>query len=40
VAARLRLRTIVDGMDCQSDDMSFYLHLNTGEVVTVGEEEL
>ncbi|MBI1722816.1 MAG: hypothetical protein HYR48_02780 [Gemmatimonadetes bacterium] len=36
----VRLREIVDGMESQSDEMTAYLNVKTGQVVPVSDEEL
>ena len=36
----VKLRDIIDGMEFQSDEMSSYLNKETGEVVSVTEDEL
>src|SRR5919201_4903798 len=39
-ALRVKLQDILEGMDFQSDEQSSFLHLTTGEVVSVTDEEL
>jgi hypothetical protein len=34
------LRDLIDGMQSQSDSMAFYLHVRTGRVVPVSEDDL
>jgi hypothetical protein len=40
MAPRVALRDLIAGMQSQSDTMTFYLHVQTGEVVPVSEEDL
>lgn len=40
VQVRVRLTDILDGMECQSDEMTAYLHRPTGRLVMVTEEML
>ena len=40
MTTRVVLRDLIDGMQSQSDAMAFYLHLPTGQVVPVSEEDL
>ena len=36
---RVKLEDIIQGMEFQSDESTSYLNKNTGEVVTISEEE-
>ena len=40
MTVRVLLREIIDGMQLQSDDMSAYLNVRTGQVVPVSAEDL
>ncbi len=39
MAIRVKLDDIIEGMEFQSDESTSYLNKNTGEVVTISEEE-
>jgi hypothetical protein len=39
-ALRVKLSDLIEGMDFQSDERSAFLNLNTGEVVSITDEEL
>ena len=38
-ARRVKLADILEGMDFQSDEQTSFLHLTTGEVVAITDEE-
>ena len=38
-ALRVKLSDLIEGMDSQSDERSSFLHLTTGEVVSITDEE-
>src|SRR3972149_1521309 len=40
MTVRVLLREIIDGMQLQSDEMSAYLNIKTGQVVPVSAEDL
>ena len=40
MASPVALRDLIDGMQSQSDTMAFYLHVASGQVVPVSEEDL
>jgi hypothetical protein len=40
MAVQVKLKDIIEGLECQSDEYFSYLHTTTGEVVSVTTEEL